>query len=299
MTDSATKQKLLLIGASSYVGSFLYKKWGRNGSIPTYCRTPVEGGTRFNLLDQCLSDILDDEKVSHALILSAVSKPDDCFHHQAESWRLNVERMKVLIDDLLFRDIVPVFFSTESVFDGKKGKYVETDRPLPIMAYGRQKLEIEDYLRSQDRDSLIVRLGRVFGSQRGDGTLFTGWLEQLEADQDIRCADNHVFSPIHVQDLGECLDGLIRQGQRGIYHLAGADSMSRYEMLGYLVDEYQKHRIYKGRISRCSMKDFSTPEPRPLDISMNPQKVMDDTGYRIQPLKQWVKDMVEQWCDHE
>ena len=265
--------------------------------MATYCSTPFAGGAHFNILDTPISGILNGSNdISHAFLLSAVSKPDDCHRDEAYSRNLNVERMKMLISDLLNRGVTPVFFSTESVFDGAQGNYVETDSPRPLMAYGRQKLEIESFLRAQSDNHIIIRLGRVFGSRRGDGTLFTAWLEQLEKDQNIRCATDNIFSPIHIADAAESLRLLVQQNLTGTYHLAGPDALSRYDMLETLVREYTRHRPYRGRIVPCKMRDFATPEPRPLDISLNPGKIIEATGFQIRGAVDWIGRITNEWC---
>ena len=42
--------------------------------------------------------------------------------------------------------------SSESVFDGDKGLYGETDQVNPVLTYGRQKVKMEELLQQEEED---------------------------------------------------------------------------------------------------------------------------------------------------
>jgi len=54
-----------------------------------------------------------------------------------------------------------VFISTDLVFDGKKGNYIESDTPDPLMSYGRYKAQMERELLALDYDLVIVRTSLI------------------------------------------------------------------------------------------------------------------------------------------
>ena len=54
------------------------------------------------------------------------------------------------------KEIIPIFFSSESVFDGKKGYYKENDKTKPQSIYGKSKLEAEKIV-SKLKNYLIIR----------------------------------------------------------------------------------------------------------------------------------------------
>ncbi len=57
-----------------------------------------------------------------------------------------------------------VHFSTDYVFDGKKGTpYTETDTPRPLGAYGVSKLSGELYAQAYLDNPLVIRTSGVFG----------------------------------------------------------------------------------------------------------------------------------------
>jgi dTDP-4-dehydrorhamnose reductase len=202
------------------------------------------------------------------------------------SQRLNVTSIIAIIEQLKYFGVMPVFISTEAVFDGKKGGYTETDPARPILTYGLQKREVECHLENGRQKYLVVRLARVFGPDHGDGTLFTSWLERIARGGVIRCASDQVFSPIHVDEACEGILRLIKKGCEGTFHLSGIDSMSRCSMLEMLIRFYEKYMPAKVEVEKCGINDFPVLEKRPLDVSMKPNKFVAHTSLALSSLEQ-------------
>ena len=71
-------------------------------------------------------------------------------------------------------NIKPIFLSTDLVFSGVKGKYVEKDIPKPKTLYGKQKLIIEKYIKKNFQNYLIFRLSKTYSFKKNDS--FTNWI---------------------------------------------------------------------------------------------------------------------------
>lgn len=293
---SPNGQPVLILGGSGYIGRHLYAKTGPEGARGTYCRHPFGGGSYFDALTMRLSDIVaPSESFSCAFVLLGDTKPDSCARNVERARRLNVECVIAIIDQLRDRGIVPVFTSSEVVFDGEKGGYVESDPVRPLMVYGAQKVEVEDYLRKNVPEHLIVRCARVVGVEPGDGTLFTSWMEPIARGESLRCATDHVFSTIHVDDVISALLSLVQIGARGTFHVAGPEGLSRIEMLRRLIACYRRWRPTTVTVTGCRMRDFVTLEPRPRDVSLRPDKLVAATGQRIRTVPECLEAVVENW----
>ena len=172
-----------------------------------------------------------------------------------------------------------IHFSTDCVFDGKKGEYVEEDPPNPILLYSRQKMEIEIYLQKNCDRYCILRLAKVYGDVPGDKTLFTNWIDVLSNDvETIKCAYDQRFSPIYVEDVVSGFISAVEKGLEGIYHLAGPRAHSRMELLEMFLCKYKKYNTLDVNVVGCSIHDFELPEKRPVDVSMKPDKFIAATG---------------------
>ena len=223
--------KILILGGSSFVGRHLVVRL-KDTVIATYFRRPFHNGVFFDSLSMKVSDILNSkEKISHAVILLGDTNPKTCVNDINLSNKLNVESIKLIINDLIRLGIKPVFASSEFVFDGNKGNYIETDEPNPILIYGKQKLEIENYLKENCSDYIVVRFAKIFGTEKMDNTIFTNWVEDIKQHKEIKCASDQIFSPIFVEDIVEAIIRLINKESNGIFHVAGIKPYSRIELI--------------------------------------------------------------------
>lgn len=289
--------RVLLLGASSYVGRELFAALGPQRAIATYRSRPIPGGVYFDSLWMSVGDLLTDTPdVSHAVILLGDTDPESCAADRVVSHALNVESITRVIDELVVRRIKPIFISSEFVFDGCKGNYVESDPVNPILTYGRQKVTVEQYLQRVADAYAIVRLAKVFGSQPGDGTLFTAWLDAIERGGVIRCARDQIFSPIHVADVAAALIGLLEHDCCGVFHLAGHEAYRRLDLLETLLA-----KLPEGaggvEVVACSIHDFDLRERRPEDVSMVPDKLVAATGVHIRQVARLCEEIVAaaQW----
>ncbi len=284
MASSSSNSRVLVLGGSCAIGRALKTRLG-DRAVATHRGKGPEGWPRFDALADPIDPLLNREgPFRHAVVLFAESNPDRCAKDPAAARRLNIDRTVEILDRLMARGIVPLFTSTESVFDGRKGAYVETDPPNPLMVYGRLKLEVERHL--EEKQALVVRLARVVGSMQGNRTLFTGWLADIAENRTLRVAADNRFSPIHVDDVADGLVRLMDRSLTGLFHLGNPDGHGRLEMLETLLRAWRDAgRSFSGRIEPVRFADFPTLEPRPLDSTIVPAKLIAATGLEIRSVE--------------
>ena len=185
----------------------------------------------------------------------------------------------LIIDDLIAHGIVPVLASSDAVFDGTRGLWTEDDPVHPVLTCGRQKVEMETYVRQRPYPWLVVRLAKVVGTAPGLGDMLGDWMNQLEAGAAIRCAHDQAFSPVDVDDVASALIRLVQENCTGIFHVCGPRAMSRLEVLRLLAAEARRYRAVSAQIVPCSIRDFDFAEPRPLDTSLSPRKLYAVIGH--------------------
>jgi len=290
------RQRIFILGGSSYLGRRLFSRLGPRQATATYCKHPIKYGIYFDALKMNLLDIIEKPGIfSHAIILFGDTKIDFCAKNTVRSTLLNVTRIGAVIGQLKILGIIPVFISTAAVFDGTKGNYIETDPVNPLLRYGVQKVQVERYLQESCEKFIIVRLSKVFGSCPGDGTLFTEWLGQLENNESIKCAYDHIFSPIHLDEAVEGLVRLIQNDCQGLFHLCNKNAYCRLDMLKLLINCYRKYKQITAKVIECSLYDFPFIEKRPLNNSMNPDKIIESTALQIKSIDFWCRDITDKW----
>jgi dTDP-4-dehydrorhamnose reductase len=126
-----------------------------------------------------------------------------------------------------------VHFSTDYVFDGKKGSpYLETDPTHPLGAYAVSKLAGEIYAQAYLDNPLLIRTSGVFGP----GGLFTPrgnfvelMLRLAKNRNPIRVVEDHVASPTYAPLLAARTADLLERGASGVFHVGGGEAVSWYE----------------------------------------------------------------------
>lgn len=272
---------VLIVGASGPVGRALVRRLADRRVVATAHRRHGDGLIPFDARRDSVEALIDRHgPFTHALLLHGMTRPDQCFADPESARRLNVDSMRRLVTTLVERGTTPVFTSSEVVFDGRRGAYAEDDEPRPLMLYGRHKVEVERFLAALDSPTLVVRLARVVGASPGDGTLFSDWLPALARGADIACAEDHVFSPIHLADAAEVMARLIDGGRTGMVHVAGPEAMSRLDMLKTLMDRWRRAGLpLRSRILARPLASFPTPEPRPRDVSLAIERMVRWSGF--------------------
>ncbi len=267
---------------------------GEGRIVATYNGTPFPGGLKFDARAGNLTEAVPAlETFSHAVILLANTYPDDCVRNPEASRALNETVVRAIIDQLAGSGVCPVFASTEMVFDGQRGGYVESDPMNPVLLYGKQKAEVEEYLRGHVPDALILRIANVYGSDPAGGGVMARWYKTVtDGAKTVRCASDYIASPVHVEDVVEAVLRLMEGGCHGTYHIAGPQPLSRLEMFETLLGEMGKVGPVTVRAEPCSIDDFSTEEKRPRDISLKSDKLMTATGMEMRTLSSACRDLV-------
>src|SRR5205823_2437610 len=136
-----------------------------------------------------------------------------------------------LVRQLWERDIVPIFLSSDYVFDGKRTDGYDDKAPVsPGTEYGRQKAAVEKFLAESGRSHLVLRLSKVFGLEKGDGTLLDEMAASLMSGRPVAAARDQVFCPTWVVDLVKAIMEVQVRGLRGIVNLCSPQPWSRYEL---------------------------------------------------------------------
>jgi len=124
-----------------------------------------------------------------------------------------------------------VAMSTDVIFDGERGPYREADPPNPVTPYGQAKAEAERAVAELCPEAVIIRTSLIYGFNPADPR--TRWVvDSLRNNQPITLFTDELRCPIWVEQLAAALLELAgEEGEDlgGIWHLAGAQALSRYE----------------------------------------------------------------------
>lgn len=275
--------RFLILGASSLFGQRAWERLGPARAVATYCRHPVPGGVRFDALSDDIGPLLAREPdIRHALVMFAEAGIDACAREPARAHALNVDATVAVLERLIAAGVTPVFVSTDTVFDGTRGGYVESDPAAPILTYGRLKLAVERHLAAQGGPHVVVRVAKLVDRRPGRKSFFGDWIGAIRAGRPVRCAIDQTLSPIDLDDAVDALVRLAESGCEGVFHVGGPGAWNRVDLFEVLERELRRvDPAVEGMCETCSIRDFAGfAEPRPLDTSLNSGKLIGATGFR-------------------
>lgn len=154
-----------------------------------------------------------------------------------------------------------IHFSTDCVFDGKKGGYIESDIPSAIDLYGRTKFLGEvDY-----PHCLTIRTSIIGHELKGYLSLVEWFLQQ----KIVKGYSNAIFSGLPTIEIARVLKEYVLPNDNlcGLYHLS-AEAISKYDLLTLINEEYG------ANIKIERFDDFW------LDRSLNSLIFSTKTGYK-------------------
>lgn len=161
-----------------------------------------------------------------------------------------------------------IHISTDSVFDGTKGRYKENDTPNPINQYSKSKLEGEKLILNDHPDAVIVRTN-FYGYNNKNNFLFNWILKKIRNNESINAFEDIVFNPLEINNLSELLLELSLNEFKGILHLTGNEIFSKYEFVKKIVHilDYDEKLVIKGN-SECMNFIAKRPKNTSLDNSL-------------------------------
>jgi len=268
---------------------------GANGLIGSYLLATAARcapGWRVRGLTRADFDLLDAEAVErefrrdrpqlviHAAAITLVAEAQK---DPALARRVNVGATELLAG--LAADIPLAFFSTDVIFDGRQGNYTETDAPNPLHVYGETKVAAEQVVLRNPRH-LVVRTSINAGISPSGRR---GFNEQLRhtlraAGPGMKLFTDEFRCPIPAVETARAVWELALKGCAGIYHVAGARKLSRYEIGRLLAARWPE---VTAAIESGSAKDFPGP-PRALDVSLDISKVQRVLGVPLPGFDDWL-----------
>jgi dTDP-4-dehydrorhamnose reductase len=112
--------------------------------------------------------------------------------------------------------------STDYVFSGEKGNYVEEDKRDPINIYGKTKREAEDIIMNSEIDYTIIRTSGIFGINEATGkTNFFLWVyRNLREKREIHLVKDQFYSPTLNTFLARAIKEIYERDLSGIFHFS-------------------------------------------------------------------------------
>jgi dTDP-4-dehydrorhamnose reductase len=279
--NESEKPLVWITGANGLIGNYLVQ------TAPRFAP-----GHRVRAVTRADFDLLDSAAVARAwaqdqpqLVLhcAAITTVAGAQKDPGLARRVNVEGTRLLAS--LAADIPLVFFSTDLVFDGDRGDYRETDEPHPLHVYGETKLAAEAVVLNNPRH-LVLRTSINYGvSQSGTRSFNEQFRHSLQqAREGMTLFTDEYRCPIPAAETARAVWELTAKGCAGLYHLAGAARLSRWQIGQLLVKRWPE---ITAPLRSGSARDYPGPV-RALDTSLNIAKVQAVLSRPLPRLDEWL-----------
>lgn len=155
-----------------------------------------------------------------------------------------------------------IHISTDCVFDGADGNYLESDRPNAVDLYGRSKL-----LGEVDYPHAITLRTSIIGHELGSPHGLVDWF--LSQEGSVRGFPRAVFSGLTTVELARVIRDMVlpRPDLRGVYHVS-VDPISKFDLLTLVAKVYGK------------TIEIVPDETLVIDRSLDSTRFRQATGYR-------------------
>ena len=228
------------------------------------------------------------DAVIHA---AALTKPDECELNKTKCWDVNVTATRFLLDAIKQLNTYCIYLSTDFVFDGQKGLYIETDTTEPVNYYGSSKLAAEKAVIESGANFAIARTCLVYGNalQGSRSNIITWVKENLQQGKKIKVVNDQLRTPTYVEDFAKGILLLLEKKAQGIFHISGEEMMTPYDMAMAAADYLQ---LDKTLIEKVDASVFKEPAARPLKTGFDISKAKTILGYQTVSFMEGLRKML-------
>ncbi len=260
--------KVLVLGATGMAGHivtlYLYEK-GYN--VETFSRKPtnfcncknfIEDATNFKKLQKIVEEGNYDAVINCIGILN-----EDAEKNKSNAVLINSFLPHFLSEITSNSNTKIIHLSTDCVFSGKKGNYIETDLKDSTEFYGRTKAlgEIDN------KKDLTFRTSIVGPDMKYNGIGLFNWF--MKQKSPINGFTKVFWSGVTTIVLAKAIEKAINSNLSGVYHLTNNQKISKFELLMLFnkyfrnneieINEHDKIRLDKSLLN--TRKDFSFDIP--------------------------------------
>jgi dTDP-4-dehydrorhamnose reductase len=298
-------KKILVTGSNGLLGQKIIYALCKRNDVETIATSKganrllrKEGYTYESL------DITSAAEVEHVLNLyrpdvvintAAMTNVDACEDKKEEAFQLNTAAVEIMVNAML--KIIPdaqlIHLSTDFVFDGAKGPYVEEDIPNPLSYYAITKLEAETIVAESGLLWAIARTIIVYGivDNMSRSNIVLWAKDSLSKGQKINVVDDQFRSPTLAEDLAVGCIAIADKGAKGIFHLSGPDTMSILDLVKRVADFWQ---LDKSLINPIKSDSLNQPAKRPARTGFIIDKAKKELNYTPHSFENGLRILDEQ-----
>lgn len=212
--------KVLILGKNGQLGEALNKQ----GKSLGYKTLPY-GRQELDITDSNkVKKVILSERPDVVINATAYHVVPDCEIYPEKAFLVNATAVRNIAEITDGLNILFVTYSTDYVFDGKKGRlYREDDLPTPVQTYGISKVAGEHMALSYNKKTIVIRSSGVYGGKKGSRSKKGNFALNILKERNkgtLEVSSEQIVNPTYSVDLASATYELLKQKNlQGIYHL--------------------------------------------------------------------------------
>ena len=241
--------------------------------------------TNENKIKETIKDINPDFVVNTA----AITNVDLCETERELAYKTNALSVGYIGEACIKLNIPLCHISTDYVFDGEKGNYVEEDEINPINYYGWTKAEGEKILNELNYDvASIVRISVPYCVSPVKTNFFMWVLNNLKEGKEVNAVIDQWNTPTYIDELTDGIVKIYEKDVNDLLHFGGGEKVSRYEFAIKVAEIFD---LNKDLINPIRSSELGWKANRPKDTSLNSGKAEKLLGIKLKKVDECLNEL--------
>ena len=303
-------KKILITGSNGLLGQKLVELISKNKEYELIAtargenRLPQTENYNYRSLDVTnkteVFELISEIKPDYIIHTAAMTNVDQCEAEKEGCLLLNVEATQNLADISEKLNIHLIHLSTDFIFDGTSGPYLETAKPNPISFYGQSKLDAEKIVEQLKTPWAIVRTVLVYGiahdMSRSNIVL---WVKNnLEQGKTINVVNDQWRTPTLAEDLAIGCFLIAKHNAKGIFNISGDESelLTPFDMATQTAEFF---KLDKSLINETDGSKFTQTAKRPPKTGFVIMKAKKELSYKPHTFKEGLAVLFSQMKENK
>lgn len=288
-------RKALILGANGLLGQNLVRVFAEDYETLACATHPESRAPRVGV-QYVRCDITSRDEIkklvknfipNYIVNAAAFTDVDGSETKREECWRVNATAVGYLAEAAKSIDARLVHVSTDYIFDGTAAPYNEENRPEPLGYYGKAKLAGENALAASKANYAIGRTMVLYGVGQNLRLNFVTWLiGQLRERKEVRIVNDQYGNPTLASELAAALRKLAESKASGVFHLSGAEIVSRY---AFALAVARVFALDEKLIHPVTTADLKQAAKRPMNSGFDISKAQRELGVNMSNVEEGLR----------
>lgn len=242
---------------------------------------------------QEVSEVFDKFRPHAVINTAAMTQVDQCEEDKESCWKQNVTAVEYLAAACSKHNAFLLHLSTDFIFDGEDGPYVEEAKPNPLSYYGESKLASERVLQESSINWAIARTVLVYGivHDMSRSNIILWVKKSLEEGKEIKVVNDQWRTPTLAEDLAIGCALITDKRAQGIFNISGKDLLTPHDMAIKTADFFG---LDTATMTETDGSIFTQPAARPPKTGFVLDKARKHLGYEPRSFEEGIAILSEQ-----